>query len=232
MVTEQSASKLPEMIPENGEVPVVAAVAQLVCAMRRERWPCCARYRASPVHSSSISLLFIYLLPIPRPPITLSCPAALLFTELVTLSTYCISTIFPFVIGRTCRHHFFFSLTSPLSSSPYVHSRTQAGPPTPGSLSCLRTHPFLCPSISPPVSGPVTSSILCGSSLSHAPKSVDCATAHPRGSSQPRAMGRCPQGRCRDRVQPYPGRRHESPEGRRTRSCHHRGRAGGYPAGI
>jgi len=34
----------------------------------------------------------------------------LLFTELVTLSTYCTFTIFPFVIGRTCRHHFFFSL--------------------------------------------------------------------------------------------------------------------------
>jgi hypothetical protein len=115
MVTEQSASKLPEMIRANGEVPVVAAVAQLVCAMRRERWPCCARYRPSPVHSSSISSLFIYLLPFPRPPLTLSCPAALLFTELVTLSTYCTFTIFPLVIGRTCRHHFFFSLTSPFA---------------------------------------------------------------------------------------------------------------------
>jgi hypothetical protein len=39
MVTEQSASKLPEMNWANSEVPVVAAVAQLVCAMRRERWP-------------------------------------------------------------------------------------------------------------------------------------------------------------------------------------------------
>jgi hypothetical protein len=126
---------------------------------------------------------------VPRPPITLSCPAVLLFTELVALSTYCTSTIFPFVIGRTCRHHFFFSLTSPLYSSRYVHSRTQAGPTTPSSPSYLRTHPFSCPAISPPDSSPITSPIRSYTSLSHAPKSVDGATARLVGSSQPRTMG-------------------------------------------
>ena len=90
----------------------------------------------------------------------------------------------PSVIGRTCRHpHFFFTLTSPFLHHRYVHSCPQAGPPTPCSPSCLRTHPFLCPTISPPVSGPITSSISSSPSLSHAPNSVYCATARPCGSS-------------------------------------------------
>jgi hypothetical protein len=43
----------------------------------------------------------------------------LLFTEPVTLSTYCTDTIFPFVIGRTCRHHFFFFFLLPHFPTPH-----------------------------------------------------------------------------------------------------------------
>ena len=107
---QNKCQQLPELIWSNSEVPVVAVVAQLVCAMRRERdGPAVLDIdRVRSTRHPSLSSLYTPSL-FPRPPITLSCPAALLFTELVTLSTYCTFTIFPFVIGRTCRHHFFFS---------------------------------------------------------------------------------------------------------------------------
>lgn len=160
----------------------MAAVARLVCAMRRVR---CARYRASPVHSSSILSPLYIPSSLPRPPITQSCPAVLLFTSWsrptapsLARSPLCYRSDFP------PSFFFFPCLTSPpLYTSRHVHSCTPAGPATPRSPSCLRPHPFLCPTISPPVSGPVISSIPSITSLSHTPKSDDCATARPCGSS-------------------------------------------------
>ena len=173
MVTEQSASKLPEI--RFGRGGKWRRRPTRVCHEAREMHR--PVLDIDPVRSTRhpFSLLFIYLLSSPRPPITLSCPAAPLIRAghaptALSRSPLCYRSDFP-------PSFFFFSLTSqPLYTTQHVHSRTQAGPATPRSPSCLRPYSFLCPSISPPTSGPITSSIPSITFLSHAPKSVDCAT--------------------------------------------------------
>lgn len=128
------------------EKPIVGCLggemqwAELVSAMRRASLDIarlrCTRHPFFDTYRSPVS---------PRPPISLSCPAELLFTSWSTSLIRPTASLhaFPSVIGRTWPtlffffHHLIHLSSSSLISSRYVRPRTQAGPATPCSPSCL-----------------------------------------------------------------------------------------------